>query len=178
MRVVLPLTWRIGDMWHAGEFRISQEHMATWVIKSILSGLLRAHRHQGMAPMMVVTTPAGQRHEIGALAVAISGAHCGWNVTYLGPDLPAEEIAAMALKTQSRLVALSLVYPPDDPHLPDELSRLVHLLPRSVVVVAGGSAVYGYKQAIDRLGVITLDSLRDFREYLGRLRVMNSKVTP
>lgn len=169
-RVMLPLTRRVGDKWHSGELRISQEHMATWVIKTILSGLLRAHRHQGSAPMMLVTTPAGQRHEIGALAVAISGAHCGWNVTYAGPDLPAEEIAAMALKTGAQLVALSLVYPPDDPHIPDEMSRLVHLLPDSVAFVAGGSAVMAYRQVMDRHGVSVLGSLQEFREYLDRFR--------
>jgi len=168
--LVLPLTRAIGDKWHIGEIRISQEHMATWVIKSILSGLLRSHRSRKNAPMMVVTTPAGQRHEIGALAVAISGAHCGWNVTYLGPDLPAEEIAAMAERTHAGLVALSLVYPSDDPLLPDELRRLKHLLPRRVPVIAGGNAAAAYKKVMDSLGIFNLSSLRDFREYLNNIR--------
>ncbi|HPQ42083.1 MAG TPA: MerR family transcriptional regulator [bacterium] len=168
--LVLPLTRLIGTKWHIGEIRISQEHMATWVIKSILSGILRSYRSQNNAPMMVVTTPAGQRHEIGALAVAISGAHCGWNVTYLGPDLPAEEIAAMAVKTHANLVALSLVYPADDPLLPDELSRLKHLLPRQVSVIAGGSASAAYKRTMDALGIFNLPSLAAFREYLHNIR--------
>lgn len=168
--VILPLTKAVGDRWHTGRFRISQEHMATWVIKSVLSGLLRSLRTSSTAPMMVVTTPSGQRHEIGALAVAISGAHCGWNVTYLGPDLPAEEIAAMVLKTRSSLVALSMVYPPDDPHLPDELSRLMHLIPRSVTVIAGGVAASKNKAILQNLGISLHESLGYFRDFLKRFR--------
>jgi MerR family transcriptional regulator, light-induced transcriptional regulator len=170
--VILPLTKAVGDKWHTGELRISQEHMATWVIKSIVSGLLRSHRARSDAPMMVVTTPAGQRHEIGAMAVALSGAHSGWNVTYLGPDLPAEEIAAMALKTDARLVALSLVYPYDDPHIPEELSRLKHLLPINVAVVTGGSAARAYKRVIESLEFRILRTLADFRSYL--LQIQNN----
>lgn len=169
-KLILPLTRLIGRKWHIGDIRISQEHMATWVIKSILSGLLRSYRFQNNAPMMVVTTPSGQRHEIGALAVALSGAHCGWNVTYLGPDLPAEEIAAMALRTNASLVALSLVYPSDDPLLPDELHRLKHLLPRQVPVIAGGNAASAYKKTMDSLGIFNLHSMSDFREYLNNVR--------
>jgi len=85
------------------------------------------------------------------MAVAISGAHCGWNVTYLGPDLPAEEIAAMILKTRASLVALSLVYPSDDPNIGDELSRLSHLLPRDVIIIAGGAASVAYQKAMEKL---------------------------
>lgn len=170
--VILPLTKAVGDKWHTGELRISQEHMATWVIKSIVSGLLRSHRTRSTAPMMVVTTPSGQRHEIGAMAVALSGAHSGWNITYLGPDLPAEEIAAMALKTDARLVALSLVYPYNDPHIPEELSRLKHLLPVNVAVVTGGAAARTYKKVIDRLGFVIISSLSDFRSYL--IQIQNS----
>ena len=48
----------------------------------------------------------------------------GWHVTYLGPDLPPEEIAAAAIQSGARAVALSIVYPPDDPLLMDDLAVL------------------------------------------------------
>ena len=126
---------------------------------------------------MVVTTPAGQRHEIGALAVAITGSHCGWNITYLGPDLPAEEIASSAIRTQASLVSLSLVYPADDPLLPDELRRLKHLLPRQIPVVTGGSAAAAYQKVMDSLGIYNLGSLHNLREYLNNYRSLFQEET-
>lgn len=165
-QVILPLAKEIGNRWHSGIIRISQEHMATWVIRTVLSGLLRSHRPTGNSPQMVVTTPAGQRHEIGALAVALSSAHCGWNVTYLGPDLPAEEIAATALRLQAEAVALSIVYPADDPLLPGELQRLRNLLPSSVSILIGGAAAISYQSKLKSINILRLETLADFRETL------------
>ncbi|NIP80239.1 MAG: transcriptional regulator, partial [Gemmatimonadetes bacterium] len=45
---------------------------------------------------MLVATPAGDRHEIGALLVAAAALGTGWDVVYLGADLPASEIAVAA----------------------------------------------------------------------------------
>ena len=73
------------------------------------------------APVLVVATPSGQLHELGALLVGAAAANLGWHVTYLGASLPAAEIAGAALQNRARAVALSLVYPEDDPTLEDEL---------------------------------------------------------
>ena len=75
----------------------------------------------GCDSCFLVATPAGQRHELGALMVAVAAATDGWKVTYLGADLPAAEIAATALQRKARAVALSIVHPVDDPNLPGEI---------------------------------------------------------
>jgi methylmalonyl-CoA mutase cobalamin-binding subunit len=62
-------------------------------------------------------------HKPGALIVATIAASDGWRVTYLGPSLPAEEIAGAAHQNRARAVALSLVYPGDDPFLRGELLK-------------------------------------------------------
>ena len=59
--------------------------------------------------------------DVGAGAAA---ANIGWHVTYLGASLPAAEIAGAAMQNRARAVALSLVYPQDDPRLEGELIRL------------------------------------------------------
>ena len=63
-------------------------------------------------------------HEFGALLVAASVAAEGWRVTYLGTDLPAEDIGEAAVRTRADAVALSLVYPAGDVAVGDELRRL------------------------------------------------------
>ena len=83
--------------------------------------------------MLVVATPAGQIHELGALLVGAAAANLGWHVTYLGASLPAAEIAGAARQNRARAVALSLVYPEDDPRLEGELTRLRESLPPEVV---------------------------------------------
>ena len=71
---------------------------------------------------MVCATPNGQRHEIGALLGAVMAAAAGWRITFLGADLPVEEIAAAAVSLRADGVAISLVHPEDDPELPGAIA--------------------------------------------------------
>jgi methylmalonyl-CoA mutase cobalamin-binding subunit len=77
----------------------------------------------GGSRSLVVATPTAKMHKPGALIVATIAASDGWRVTYLGPSLPAEEIAGAAHQNRARAVALSLVYPGDDPFLRGELLK-------------------------------------------------------
>ena len=70
--------------------------------------------------------------------VGATAAHLGWQVTYLGASLPAAEIAGAAVQKRARAVALSLVYPEDDPRLPGELTRLREALPAAMTLLVIG----------------------------------------
>ncbi len=124
------------------------------------------------APSMIVTTPVGQHHELGAMIIAVTAVSEGWQTTYLGPDLPAEEIAGAAELAQPRAVALSIVYPPYDSRLVVELKKLGRYLSDGVVVVAGGRAADGYRETLDAIGAICL---RDIPSFRGELRSLRSR---
>jgi methylmalonyl-CoA mutase cobalamin-binding subunit len=121
-------------------------------------------------PELIVTTPRGQSHELGALMAAVVAASDGWKVVYLSPNMPANEIAAMVLKRQARVVVLGISYPADDPHLADELRTLRSHLPEEVAIVAGGAACEGYSAALDDIDAETITSFSDFRTLLRRIR--------
>jgi len=157
--LLVPLMTTIGDRWESGRLRIVHEHMATSSVRSLLGHLARSQRLGEDAPRMVTATPAGQRHEMGALMVAAAAIPGGWNVAYLGADLPAAEIAAGADQAGARLVALSIVHPASDPALGSELVRLRELLSPGVRIVAGGSAAPSYDGTLRRIGASRLDGL-------------------
>ena len=123
-RVVAPLVGEVGERWRRGVLRIAQEHLATAVIRTFLAGIMQRARVDEQAPNLVVATPTGQLHEIGALLAAAAAATEGWRVTYLGSNLPSEEIAATALHSGARAIALSIVFPDDDLRLPQEVAQL------------------------------------------------------
>lgn len=148
LRVVAPLVFEVGEAWRKGELRVAHEHLATAVVRDFLALGARAMKFAPGAPELIVSTPAGQTHEIGALLVTAAAREIGWRATYLGPSLPAEEIAACAKQRHARAVALSVVYPSDDPAVPDELTQLRKLLPQDVALLMGGRAAYGYHQAL------------------------------
>jgi methylmalonyl-CoA mutase cobalamin-binding subunit len=87
-------------------------------------------------------------------------------VTYLGANLPAEDIAAAAVRTEARVVALSLVYPPDDVHVHQELQRLRRVLPKPTRIVVGGRAAVSYDVALKAIGAERVSSMAEFRSRL------------
>jgi len=123
------------------------------------------------APVLVVATPAGQIHELGALLVGAAAANLGWHVTYLGASLPAAEIADAARQNRARAVALSLVYPEDDPRLEGKLTRLRELLqPEVTLLTGGGRAMPAYRDALDKIETLQIKDLAHFCSTLDDLR--------
>ncbi|HEX6862714.1 MAG TPA: MerR family transcriptional regulator [Thermoanaerobaculia bacterium] len=169
-KLLVPLLYRIGELWHQGEMRPTHEHVASAVVRSFLGGMYHAHDLPATAPHLIATTPPRQRHELGALMVAAVAAGEGWRATYLGPDLPPEEIAAAATEKGARVVALSLIYPPDDPRLADDLRRLRRLLSPSTLLLAGGRACPAYGAVLDEIGAVRVPDLPTLRRELDRLR--------
>jgi len=176
-KLLVPLMHRIGDLWHQGALRPIHEHMASSVVRSFL-GSMQASRDELSAPHVVVTTPARQHHELGALLAAATAAGEGWQVTYLGPELPPEEIAAAALQKGARAVALSITYPPDDPLLMDELRRLRRLLDGRTALLVGGRSASAYAQVLQEIGAHRVEDLADLRRELETLRSMPDNRIP
>lgn len=165
--VIGPLLFTIGSRWRAGLVRPAHEHLASAVIRRTLSWLIEyAASSAAASPVIVVTTLAGQTHEFGALLAAVTAASHGWRVVYLGTSLPADEIAAAAIQTRAAAVALSLVYPADDPAIPNELRELRAALPAGIAIVAGGGATSDYMAALATVGASRFGTITEFRVWL------------
>lgn len=169
-QVVAPLVGRIGEAWREGHLKVVHEHIASAVIRTYLCQAARPHTLHPSAPVLLVTTPAGQLHELGAALVAAAATSHGWRVTYAAPALPAEEIAAAAIHHGVFAVALSLVHPEDDPMLPAELRRLRRLLPQAVHLLVGGRAAGAYRSVLVEIGAAEIATLEDLTAALGQLR--------
>lgn len=170
-KVIVPLIYRVGDGWHSGELRIAHEHLTTSVIRSFVGNLNGAANLPHSAPSIIVTTPTGQIHEMGALVVSAAALSMGWRVIYLGPNLPAEEICVAAEQNNAMLVALSLVYPSNDLHLRDELVKLRRLLPEESKIIVGGRAAPGYHDVLEKIGAHVAESIAELSKLLEILSI-------
>jgi MerR family transcriptional regulator, light-induced transcriptional regulator len=168
--VIAPLAVQIGELWLKGELTAAHEHFASSVIRGFLMRNARSYAAHGAMPTIIVTTPAGQLHELGAVMVAAAAADVGWRVVYLGPSLPAAEIAGAAQQHQARAVALSIVFPADDPLLPAELKRLRDALPSSTRVILGGRAANAYQAFVRGADFWETKELGDVYPLLEKLR--------
>jgi methylmalonyl-CoA mutase cobalamin-binding domain/chain len=167
--VITPLLREVGESWHRGEISPAHEHMGTAAIRRALAWMSGSAIVPSAAPTVLVATPANQRHELGAKIVATTAATEGWRVVFLGADLPADAIANAAIQSQASLVALSMIFPLDDPELAPEVLRLRSQLPPRVLIVAGGPAAEANAAALKVDGVRVIEDLEQLRILLRSL---------
>ena len=168
--VIGPLLEGIGEAWRRGELRPYHEHMASAVLRSFLTAVRGTYLAAPSAPLLLVALPAGQHHELSALMAALAGAAEGWRVTYLGPDLPADDIAAAARQSGARAVALGIVFPADDPDLPAQLDRLRRGAGPELPILVFGGAAAAYGAAVEAIGAERVAGIGPLRVALERLR--------
>jgi MerR family transcriptional regulator, light-induced transcriptional regulator len=168
--LVVPLMREVGKRWHDGTLRIANEHLASTVLSAFLSAMRSGSPPPETLPGLLVTTPAGQIHELGALAAAVIASLEEWRVFWIGANLPASEIAHAASRLRPRAVALSITHPADDPELPRELLQLAEALPPGIHVLAGGDAALAYRETLHAVGAVILRDLPHFRATLASLK--------
>ncbi len=168
--VIAPLAQGIGDLWRAGTLTAAHEHFASAVVRVFLGHASRPFAAAESAPLLVIATPSGQLHELGALLAGAAAANIGWHIIYLGASLPPTEIAGAANQNRARAVALSLVYPEDDPRLESELLRLRELLSPGTAILVGGRAAPAYSEPLKKIGALQVRNLTDLCSKLDHLR--------
>jgi methanogenic corrinoid protein MtbC1 len=161
---------KIGDLWESGEIKVVHEHLASAVVRSILGELLISQKPPKNGPAIIGTTPVGHDHEFGSIIAVISAISEGWRGIYLGSDLPAEEIAFGTEKYGAGVIALSLVYPGDDPHLRIELHKLRRMVGDDTIIIAGGRTAANYANVLDDIKAIRVSSMADYRKTLREIR--------
>jgi methanogenic corrinoid protein MtbC1 len=163
---IIPFLTQIGNLWQEGKIRVYHEHLATAALKTFLVDLINKSISPDNAPNVIVTTPTGQFHELGALIVALTAANAGWQVIYLGPNLPAEEIAAAAIDKKAMAILLSIMFPSSDPRLIKELEILRNLLPTNVQIYVGGRSVKSYQNILDKIEAQIFQEMKEVRAKL------------
>ena len=98
----------IGRRWQLNRITVAQEHMATAIVQFVLaqlySSLVRTGPSRGIA---LVTGVEGELHQVGANLVADALEMDGWNVRFLGTNMPHDGIMEAAKEMKAELVAVS-----------------------------------------------------------------------
>ena len=151
--LVGPLMAWIGERWHDGSIRVAHEHMATAAIRSFLGRMKQIRRAGAGAPVIVISTPAGQDHEIGALMAATIAANEGWRDLYLGPNLPARDILDSVKPAGAQVLVLGLTGAAGKT-TGHELQAVVRDLPRDVELWVGGRGAERQASIVSPRGLV------------------------
>ncbi|HEY4304796.1 MAG TPA: MerR family transcriptional regulator [Gemmatimonadaceae bacterium] len=151
--VVSPFLEQLGVAWSCGEASVAQEHLASAVVRDVLGWVMQNAASSDTAPTLVATTVAEEQHEFGAMMAGAAAAIAGWRVLYLGPNLPAKEIARTARDAGARAVLLSVVNPQPTRSLRDEFAALRSVAGKRMPIIAGGTSASDHKLTMGRSSI-------------------------
>lgn len=98
----------VGHMWQRGEIHVADEHLGSRIVEDVLA-LVRARtaREPRNGKSVLVTSVAGNLHDIGARIVADHFEMCGWRAVFLGANTPTEDLLLAVRDHRPDLVAIS-----------------------------------------------------------------------
>jgi methanogenic corrinoid protein MtbC1 len=107
LRVIQPCLVAIGMAWHRGEIRIATEHFASQFLRGHLMALFQAEPVRRRGPRIVVGCAPRERHDIGALMLALFLRRAGYRVEFLGADVDLADLVEYARSSRPDIVCLS-----------------------------------------------------------------------
>jgi methanogenic corrinoid protein MtbC1/DNA-binding XRE family transcriptional regulator len=164
LELLSPAQEAVGERWARGHITITQEHLATDLVRRHMDALReRFPRHAGNPRTVLVGTVQPEQHEMGARMVADLLALDGWDVHVL-TNVPPVEFAAHAGALAPDLVALSVVLESSVAAAHETVGLLRGRLP-GVPVLTGGPA--GGDLGADGVATSAREARRLARELAG-----------
>lgn len=164
-----PVLRAAGERWEQGQFTVLQEHLLSSAVRWQLLHALERWSGRPDGPAVAFTTLSGERHELGALMLAVVAARRGAQAIYLGPDLPVSELAELCRALPVAVVAISLVTRVEVVDAPAQLHELRSVLPDSVRIWVGGAASTALATADLPEGLRVLPDIAAFEQALAPL---------
>jgi MerR family transcriptional regulator, light-induced transcriptional regulator len=159
----------VGELWELNKISVAEEHIATsitqYAIVSIYPRLVPTSASRGQ---MVVTGVSGELHQIGANLVADSMEANGWEVRFLGTNLPHSSILGAVKECSADVLCISTTILANLPSVA-ELVRTVRdkLQESAPKIVLGGAAHRFATQFAKEIGA--MEAITDLRQGVAML---------
>jgi MerR family transcriptional regulator, light-induced transcriptional regulator len=109
MSVIEPAQYEIGRLWQENTISVAQEHVATAISQLVLAYLYpRLPRAQTNGKKVVVACVEGELHDMGARVCADFLEMAGYEVRFLGADVPEDSLVSSIVRERPDAVALSV----------------------------------------------------------------------
>lgn len=97
----------IGEHWYQGSASVQQEHFASALAMRRVEALLAAAPHPTRSGRIIVACPPGEDHTFGPLLIALTLKRQGWDVLYLGANVPIQNLEETVQDINPDLVIMS-----------------------------------------------------------------------
>jgi DNA-binding transcriptional MerR regulator/methylmalonyl-CoA mutase cobalamin-binding subunit len=140
--VYFPLLREVGTRWEAGEATVAQEHFASAFVRDQLVAMrIRVGTHAATGPRVACATFPGEKHELALLGLAVHLSLKGCRVTYLGADVPTQELARFVQQTRPDCVCVSAIVATERRAVTAFCRELRRRAPGETRIVLGGAGL-------------------------------------
>jgi methanogenic corrinoid protein MtbC1 len=155
LKVIQESLYAVGQLWETNKITVAQEHMATAISQYVVAQLYAHLEPTGISRgTMVITGVQGELHQIGANMVADVLEADGWDVRFLGTNMPHAGILQAIEETKADVLGISATMLFNVPHvialIEDVRRKFDSRAPR---IILGGSAFRAAPDLYKELGV-------------------------
>jgi methanogenic corrinoid protein MtbC1 len=170
--VLVPLQRELGRLWQRGEIHVGTEHLGSRLTEEILARLAARHAAAPNGKRAVVASTSGDLHEIGARMVAYRFEREGWDVRFLGANMPRADLVESLQEFAPHVLVLSVTL---GVHLRGAAAIVAqaHAIEARIPVLIGGPAL-GFDPELwravgaDALARDAVEAEREARALAGR----------
>ncbi len=154
LHVVQPALYHIGEGWQANWVSVASEHLATAIAQSAMTvGLLRSPPPTPNSKRALLACVEGNSHTVGLRMVADALELAGWDVQYLGANVPTAALTQQAAEWPADLVGLSVSFAQQLPAVKDVIARLTDKLGAArPALIIGGLAINRFNRLAAMVG--------------------------
>ncbi|MGD8114054.1 MAG: cobalamin B12-binding domain-containing protein [Sphaerochaetaceae bacterium] len=165
--IIRPSMYEIGGLWETDKISVAHEHLATSIILRIITHFYSDFVYtEPTKGKILVTAAADEHHEVGARMIADLLEMEGWDVSYLGADIPTDDLIRMLDSVRPDILSISVTMAFNLLQVKD-LITAVRRKPRfnQVKILVGGHALIHADKArnmlgADRIGMTAVDTLK------------------
>jgi methanogenic corrinoid protein MtbC1 len=142
VEVIQPAQYAVGELWQTNRLSVAGEHLATAISEAAVASLVaRAPRAPRNGRRVLVACVEDELHDLGARMVADLLDLDGFEVRFLGANVPTDALAAMLRSVATDLLVLSTTLSYRADPLRQALPRLRDAaIPTRLVIAVGGQA--------------------------------------
>ncbi|MDY7226353.1 cobalamin B12-binding domain-containing protein [Hyalangium rubrum] len=138
LKVIQPAQYEIGRLWQENIISVAQEHLATAISQLALSHLYRhLPRDPANGKVIMLSCVEGELHEVGARMASDFLEMAGFDVRFLGANVPTDHLVRMVREQRPDLLALSVSMTYHLPALRLAVAAVHAVAPRLPIAVGG-----------------------------------------
>lgn len=155
--VIIPVLTTLGERWDSREAGIAEEHFFSAFLRNKLGARLHHESHRSRGSKILVSCLPDEYHELGILLFCIAAMSHGYQILYLGTNMPPSQLHFVAQRTEVSALLLSGTNVEEwNNELQAELKNCISTM--QMPVMFGGECSDEFKDQIESLGGHSLGS--------------------